>query len=323
MLSGTMGSLPLPPTQWSKSPTQFHSSFHAGQHVPLPHPQLGARMRRSAADRGFPKSSMSQRWQSVEEGTRREKPDQGMKELLKTERARTNPQNHTSPLRNGIARLPQVLRGARSFSFQGKSKKTQKCEAVICKRGLRSQVLSRYHDPRSAAFTCLPPPPPLPLIPVSATPARLPARAHSFWEGACQSIELLMHNHATNHGQDMLISSAWELVWVVLFPCLVTVLSLRYYDGIISTIRCDCVFCNVFCTLWVSDLLKGPSIMFFCCCFFRVGKSFINKKKSHPRTCSLDTSAMYDLDHMLIMHEQNIDPHVTCTTKTYIYSRRC
>lgn len=63
--------------------------------------------------------------------------------------------------------------------------------AVICKQGSAPKCSTGI-----MILVTLPVHPPLLLIPVSATPARVPAQAHRFSEGACQSIELLMHNHA-------------------------------------------------------------------------------------------------------------------------------
>lgn len=169
---------------------------------------------------------MSQRWQPLEEGTKR-KARPGIREpcrweeLLKMRRTRTHSQNYASPHRSGIVQLPQVLcRAGALLSFTspfilgcsaGERKPTQNCAAVICKQGSVHKCSTGI-----MVLVTLPLYPPLLLIPLSATPARLPDGAHSFWEGACQSIELLMHNHAQSQPRNA-NSTSQELVWVVFF----------------------------------------------------------------------------------------------------------
>lgn len=172
----------------------------------LPDPQLSARMSHSVAYRGF-WNSMSQWWQPLEEGTEREKLRLGIKKqcwwdkLLKMKRSWTKSQNYTSPHRSGTAQLPRLLCWAGALqpftspfilgNSMREQKPTQNTAAVICKQGS-----VRKCSTGMMVLVMLPLYPSLLLIHVSATPARLPGSAHTYWEGACQSIELLMHNHA-------------------------------------------------------------------------------------------------------------------------------
>lgn len=113
-------------------------------------------------------------------------------------RTRTQSQNYYSPHRSGIVQLLQVLcRAGALWPFMhpfvlGKSRDpAQNNAAGICKQGFVHKCPTGI-----TVLVTLPLYLSLRLIRVSATPARLPAGAHSFCARACQSIELLMHNHA-------------------------------------------------------------------------------------------------------------------------------
>lgn len=122
--------------------------------------------------------------------------------LQKTRRTRAHSLNYSSPRRSGVVRLPRILcRAGALLPFtspfysekqaRGSRNPSRHPAAVICKQGSAPKCSTGI-----MILVTLPVHPPLLLIPVSATPARVPARAHRFSEGACQSIELLMHNHA-------------------------------------------------------------------------------------------------------------------------------
>lgn len=122
--------------------------------------------------------------------------------LQKTRRTRAHSLNYSSRRRSGVVRLPRVLcRAGALLPFtnpfyskkqaRGSRNPSRHPAAVICKQGSAPKCSTGI-----MILVMLPVHPPLLLIPVSATPARVPARAHRFSEGACQSIKLLMHNHA-------------------------------------------------------------------------------------------------------------------------------
>lgn len=118
----------------------------------LPHPQLGARMSRWMADRGFSRQHVTVMTATgggrtegrARPGHTRAAPVRGAAE--DEGGTRTDSQNHTSPHRSGVAQLPQVLCRAGAVqpftspfilgkAAQGSRKPAQNCAAVIRKRG--------------------------------------------------------------------------------------------------------------------------------------------------------------------------------------------